>query len=130
METVEAPHRTLSLTGRIPAPIKRLLWGIEPGTETYLLMRWLFLRALGIIYLFAFISVAAQILGLNGSSGILPATDLLKSAQQVYPGAERWLNVPTLAWLNSSDGFLQAMSWAGIIFSILLILDFAPVLML
>src|SRR6185369_17644968 len=91
----------------ITTPLKRLLWGIEPGTETYVLMRWLFLRALSLIYLFAFISVAAQILGLNGSRGILPATDFLKSAQQVYPFADanRWINVPTLAWLNSGDAF-------------------------
>jgi len=116
----------LSVIRRAAVPLKRLLWGIEPGEDTFFLVRWLFLRALGIIYLIAFASTAAQVLGLIGSHGILPAADYLKTARLVYPGADYWFNVPTLAWLNSSDAFLQGMCLAGVGLSILLILDFAP----
>src|SRR5438105_15903016 len=38
----------------------------------YILTRWLFLRLLGFVYLFAFASLRPQVLGLIASDGILP----------------------------------------------------------
>lgn len=86
--------------------------------ETMLLTRWLFLRLLGVIYLIAFVSVGIQMMGLVGSHGILPAQDYLASFQQT-PDIHRLL--PTLAWIDSGDGFLQAMWMAGVAFSVLAI---------
>ena len=92
---------------------------IEP--ESYLLSRWLFLRLLGLIHLSAFASYATQIVGLNGSGGILPATEML---QQVYGqfGAEAYWLCPTIFWFNCSDAFLQAVTWVGTVLSFFVIL--------
>jgi len=87
-----------------------------------ILTRWLFLRLLGIVYFIAFASLATQVLGLVGSSGILPVVDFheLLSSQL---GVERYWLFPTLTWMNSSDIFLMILSLGGAILSLLLILD-------
>ena len=53
-------YETLPLSGR----------AVSPG---YLWARWLFLRALGLIFLSAFYSLLFQIHGLIGARGVLPA---------------------------------------------------------
>jgi hypothetical protein len=45
--------------------------------QSYLWARWIFLRALGLIFLSAFYSFAFQIHGLVGEHGILPAREYL-----------------------------------------------------
>ena len=45
-------------------------------------------------------------------------------------GPERYWFFPTLAWLSSSDTALQLMSAGGVIGSLLLIFDIAPILVL
>jgi hypothetical protein len=95
--------------------------------ETYALSRWLFLRALGIIYLIAFLSLAAQVDGLIGAHGVTPAADYLDSLAAVYPAPDRYLAAPTLAWLNTSDAFLHFLSLGGAALALLLILDLLTV---
>jgi hypothetical protein len=70
---------------------------------SYALARWLFLRLLGGVYLVAFLSLSAQILGLVGERGILPAADALQDASSLY-GPYRYSRFPTLVWLDSGDG--------------------------
>ncbi|MEO8392676.1 MAG: lipase maturation factor family protein [Chloroflexota bacterium] len=96
------------------------------------LTRWLFLRALGLVYLCAFGSLAVQITGLIGSQGILPAGNFLRSIANVYSAPDRYTLLPTLAWINSGDGFLQFLCVGGALLALLLILDIAtmPVLAL
>jgi hypothetical protein len=78
---------------------------------------------LGIVHLMAFGSFATQILGLNGSHGILPTSEFLNAiGDQLGGGAERYFLLPTLAWLNSSDAFIQGMANCGVILSIMVIL--------
>ena len=100
--------------------------------RSYMLTRWLFLRALGLVYLFAFGSLAVQITGLIGSHGILPAGDFLSRVAAVYPTPDRYLLLPTFAWINSSDAFLQFLCVGGAVLALLLIFDIAtlPVLAL
>src|SRR5437868_1792857 len=98
-----------------------------PESNTHaanLLVRWLFLRSLGVIHLMAFGSFAFQILGLNGSHGILPTQDTLQQLSSLSIW-QRFLACPTLAWFNCSDPFLQGMTIAGTLFSILVILGVA-----
>ncbi len=104
-----------------------LLWGRDIGPHRHTLTRWLFLRALGLIYLLAFLSMAAQIKGLIGSSGILRVSSFLKAVSGAYPAPGRYLLLPTLAWINSGDAFLQALCYGGAALSVLLILDVATV---
>lgn len=91
--------------------------------------RWAFLRALGVIYLLAFGSLQAQLLGLIGSDGIVPAQELLKSIAAKV-GDERFHLLPTLCWIDASDAFLQFLCVGGMVLSGLLILDVAPAVVL
>jgi hypothetical protein len=90
------------------------------GSSTYLFASWLFTRALGLIYFAAFASLAAQIRGLLGRQGILPARELLQ--QTAYSGPRRFLRRPTLCWINADDRFLLFLAWSGALLGILLAL--------
>ena len=109
----------------------RLLWGKHVEWPDYFLTRWVFLRALGLIYLLAFVSLWTQIGGLIGHDGIVPADQFISSAGQQCDlqgiGLDRFHIVPTLCWLNSSDAFLQFQCAAGVVLSGLLILGIVPV---
>lgn len=85
---------------------------------------WLFLRALAVIYAFAFLSLAVQIKGLAGRGGIHPAREFLKQVREQY-GKRGFFEAPTLCWLNSSDAFLQFLCWGGAAFGILIALGVA-----
>lgn len=84
-------------------------------------VRWLFVRAMGVIYLLAFISIWTQILPLFGHDGILPAHDFLKAISDKV-GWSRFYLLPTIFWINSSDLFLTFVCAGGVLGSILLIL--------
>ncbi|MGC1618796.1 MAG: lipase maturation factor family protein [Candidatus Acidiferrum sp.] len=87
--------------------------------------RWIFLRALGIIYFSAFFSLVFQIRGLIGPEGILPASEYLKNiAAQV--GFERYWYAPSLLWFSSGSHMLMALCWAGMAASVLLVLNLWP----
>ncbi len=55
-----------------PAHILRTLFDPDHGARDRLLPRWLFLRALGVIYFSAFFSLIFQIRGLIGSNATTP----------------------------------------------------------
>lgn len=61
--------------------VTKFLWGIPIEPETYRTSTWIFLRALGAVYLIAFCSFGVQAAGLIGSHGILPISDYLHAAQ-------------------------------------------------
>jgi len=92
--------------------------------------RWVFLRALGAIYFSAFFSLAFQIQALIGPEGILPARHYLEALAQSLGHWERLWYAPTLLWLSSGPGMLHALCWAGMIASLLLVLNFWPRAML
>lgn len=94
------------------------------GARGHLIARWLFLRALGIVYFSAFFALLFQVKGLIGTHGILPADDLLEQARRA--GAFRFWYVPSLLWLSSSDHMLMALMWAGLVASVLLIANVWP----
>jgi hypothetical protein len=108
--------------------IFRYLFEPAYGGFHHLIARWLFLRALGVIYFSAFFALLFQVRGLIGSQGILPAADYLQAAREL--GALRFWYVPTLLWLNSSDHMLVALCWVGLIASLLLIANLWPRAML
>ena len=111
---------------------ERLLsWLFSPrdGLAGRLAPRWLFLRALGLIYFSAFYSLAFQIRGLIGPSGILPAGEYLAAVARAY-GAHRLWFAPTLLWFSSSSTALMVLCWAGLIASLLLVVNLWPRAML
>jgi hypothetical protein len=89
------------------------------------LTAWLFLRALGFVYFCAFASLWPQIPGLLGQSGILPAGAFLGLVRGEFGANGYWL-VPTLAWWSDSDSFLLGLCAAGMVLSVLLVLDVLP----
>jgi len=97
--------------------------------STFAVSRWLFLRALGLIFIIAFISLWVQVKGLIGSQGILPAQDLLRSAQMQL-GPERYRLLPTLFWVNASDTALNIACALGTAAALALVADIAPTAML
>jgi lipase maturation factor 1 len=112
---------------RLEALVKWLL-GPRPITRkqsSYLWARWIFLRALGLIYFSAFYSLLFQIKGLIGPTGILPATDYLRAVSGALHVHRFWF-APTLLWLGASDRALVLLCWAGIIASLLLVLNAWP----
>jgi predicted DCC family thiol-disulfide oxidoreductase YuxK len=108
----------------------RWFWGRHVEQPDYILTRWIFLRALGAIYLVAFISLWTQIGGLIGHDGILPTGQFMSAVTQQCDaqgiGLERFHLLPTLCWFDSSDSFLNFQCAAGTLFAILLIAGIAP----
>src|SRR3954471_6376953 len=91
-------------------------WHGDLRPPTYHIATAVFLRALGVVYLIAFVSLWTQVDGLIGEKGILPATDFLSWAEKslAQSGHESALwNVPTLAWINPRSGFLHALCAVG-----------------
>jgi hypothetical protein len=96
----------------------------EAAAANHSVGTWLFLRALGLIYALAFLSLAVQVKGLAGRGGILPAREFLQQVRG-QSGKRSFFEVPTLCWLNSSDAFLQALCWSGAALGILIALGIA-----
>src|SRR3989442_9314028 len=103
----------------------RWLVGAADGKSSYELTRWVFLRALGVVYLIAFLSLWPQLRGLIGPQGILPAQDLLAAARRQL-GGERFHLVPTLFWIDGGPTALHLACALGVLCSVLLILNVAP----
>lgn len=104
------------------------LTGISGGSS-YLITRWIFLRAVGLIYLIAFLSLWVQIHGLIGSNGILPVREYLGGLRQQL-GVERYYLVPSVFWLNASDLALHVVCALGVMLATCVIVGFAPALSL
>src|SRR6266567_4164202 len=108
-----------------PVSAVRWLFASEPGATNGLLPRWIFLRALGLIYYSAFFSLVFQIKGLIGPQGILPAGEYLHAVTGQFGRVGYWY-APTLLWLSSGRHMLTAICWVGMIASLLLVLDLWP----
>jgi predicted DCC family thiol-disulfide oxidoreductase YuxK len=120
---IVARHRTFS------SAMTRLLWGEDVRRPNYFWARRWFLRALGLIYLIAFVSLWVQIDGLVGANGILPIGDYLNAAREQLGGRAMSI-LPTLCWFNSSNAFLHFLCGGGVLLSILLIIGVAPAISL
>ena len=104
------------------------LLGPEPITEKrpgHLWPRWIFLRALGLIYFSAFYSLLFQIKGLIGPNGILPAADYLQAVNAALQLRGYW-SAPTLLWFGASNGALMTLCWVGLVASLLVTLNLWP----
>ena len=90
----------------------------EADRPSYWLTRFLILRLLGLVYLFAFVSLARQVLPLIGSNGLTPIAQFLAAAES-YHGS-RWdgfKHYPSLFWFDASDSLLLRLAWLGVALS-------------
>src|SRR5881392_2603501 len=125
----EGLYRIIAFNRRFASAITRLLWGDDVRPPAYFVARRWFLRALGLIFLIAFVSLWVQIDGLIGSNGIIPVGEFLPAARAQL--GDRALSIlPTLCWFNSSDAFLHFLCGGGVVLSLLLIFGIAPALSL
>jgi hypothetical protein len=112
-------------------PRLRRLLGPHLVPRQYRLTRWLYLRALGVAALCAFVSMAVQADGLVGAGGIMTAADFMERVheiadQRAWSDLERVLKVPTLLWLSAGDGMIWTLIAAGVVLAVLLIVDVLP----
>jgi lipase maturation factor 1 len=112
---------------RIKAAANWLL-GTRPSScerPGHLWPRWIFLRALALIYLSAFYSLLFQVKGLIGPDGILPATDYLQAVNASMHGRQFWF-APSLLWFGASNHALMVVCWAGLGASLLALSNIWP----
>jgi hypothetical protein len=124
-EAAGGPGIVAEMTDWKPASVIR--WLLDPacGDSGRLIPRWIFLRALGLIYFSAFFSLIFQIRGLIGPAGILPAGDYLRAVAESTGRARLWY-APTFFWVSSTSHMLMAVCWIGIVASILVVLNMWP----
>jgi len=92
----------------------------------YWLTRFVFLRFLGFVYLFAFLSLANQVLPLIGSHGLTPAHKYLTNIRAAgLPESEIWTKLPTLFLWRISDTLLVDLAWFGVAMSVVVLIGFA-----
>lgn len=85
------------------------------------------MAALGGVYLIAFTSLRAQVVGLYGERGIRPVRTYLAAVRAHIPASrERWRRVPTIFWLDASDASLVRACRGGQVGSVLMMLSIAP----
>jgi lipase maturation factor 1 len=108
-----------------PGSIICWLFDSESGLRDRLIPRWIFLRALGLIYFSAFYSLVFQIRGLIGAEGILPSNEFLAAVAHQF-GVGRFWFAPTLLWISTGPAMLRAICWVGMIASLLLVINLWP----
>jgi len=102
-----------------------------PLASSHWLTRFAILRLLGVVYAFAFLAAATQILPLIGSHGLTPLNlflDRVRVAAGSSVGA--FVSLPSLFWLAHSDSALQITAWVGFALSCIVIAGYANAILL
>ena len=128
-EISETAYKFIARHRSLGSSVTRILWGKDVRPPTYFWARRWFLRALGVIYLIAFVSLWVQVDGLIGSDGVSPVNQFLP-AVHAQLGKDAYALLPTLCWFNSSNAFLHFLCGGGVVLSVLLIFGIAPALSL
>lgn len=111
------------------ASILKRIFGPETSVGpqfTHLVPRWIFLRAMGLIFFSAFYSLLFQIRGLIGPEGISPAHQYLQAISRSLSGPTRFWFAPTLFWLSSSQLALIGITAVGFFCSVLIVVNIWP----
>ncbi|HEY1894614.1 MAG TPA: lipase maturation factor family protein [Terracidiphilus sp.] len=103
----------------------RWLFDSRQGPAGRLIPRWIFLRALGLIYFSAFYSLLFQIKGLMGPQGVLPAEQYLGAVARAL-GSTRFWYAPSLFWISAGSGMLMATMIVGLAASVAAFLNLWP----
>jgi hypothetical protein len=95
----------------VPSPPRA---ATAPGSS-YVFTRFVLLRLLGLVYAIAFLILIYQQVPLLGHDGILPADRFLAEVRESFDStAEAAQQLPTLFWLDASDGTRQIAAWVGL----------------
>src|SRR5581483_11721381 len=82
-----------------------------PFMSGYWLSRFVFERALVLVYLIAFVCAANQFVPLLGERGLLPVSRFVR----IVP----FRSAPSLFYLSHTDSTFRAAAWTGIVLSCL-----------
>ncbi|MGI8819662.1 MAG: lipase maturation factor family protein [Chthoniobacterales bacterium] len=125
----ELAYSTVARNRSLASTATRLLWGDDVRRPTYFITRDLFLRALGLVFLVAFVSLWVQVDGLIGSGGISPIGNYLAAAK-AQAGAGAVFLLPTLCWLDASNYALHVLCGVGVALSLFLMAGLLPAISL
>jgi predicted DCC family thiol-disulfide oxidoreductase YuxK len=117
--TFIAAHRSASHR------ISLCLWGKDLVPPRYDNVSFLFLRLFGLIYFSAFASFGVQALGLIGSHGILPLTEMIDALGH-SAGSVRFYVMPMVFWWSAGDVAIQVVCWSGAGLALLLTFNLLP----
>lgn len=98
---------------------------VPAGRDRFSFATWLFLRALALVYLVAFVSAWTQLAGLIGPNGLMPAQRFFDAIHQQY-GPAAYLELPSLCWAFGGGKFLSVLCGAGVVVSLLLFAGVMP----
>ncbi len=116
-------QQTAPVAGQPFGPLLHL-FDRDGGPADRTLPRWIFLRGLGLVYFSAFFALLFQILGLVGSGGIQPVQQLMGALKPM--GMKGFWLAPSLLWFGASDHALMMLVWAGLIASLMVVLNLMP----
>jgi lipase maturation factor 1 len=86
------------------------------GKSSFVAARWIFLRVHGAILVIAFVSLWAQIHGLVGERGFLPAQKYVDAIRQAIPATQYYFDYPMVFyWIGASDTALSIVCALGAI---------------
>jgi hypothetical protein len=99
-----------------------------PDPASFELANWLFLRLLGLTYVFAYVSLALQEQQLLSSDGLTPVSTFLDRIRQRFDSTmEAVWNLPTVFWFCDDDWLLTVLAWTGVGLSVLVTIGLANV---
>jgi len=99
-------------------------------TETsYALSAWVLSKGIAFCFILAFLSLLPQVMGLYGKNGILSIQQFMTVLQD-QTGPQRYYELPTIFWFNSSDSFLYGIGALGLLTSTMALMGFCPPLMM
>jgi len=78
------------------------------------------------VYFSAFFSLVFQIRGLIGPAGVLPSGSYLEQVGKSLGHWEHLWYAPTLFWFSSAPAMLMAICWAGMLASLLVVVNVWP----
>jgi len=94
---------------------------------TYLVPRWLVLRAVGLVFVLVFAGIIEDAPALIGPRGILPLGGFLTEWRQTHGNllAAIW-HAPSVFWLGHGAGIIALAGWGGLIAALALVLNLWP----
>src|SRR5262245_18281308 len=97
--------------------------GAANDEHRYVFTRFLLLRLLGLVYATAFLILVEPQDALIGDGGILTAARYLSRVESVVGSrADALVVLPTLFWVDASDGARHVSAWTGLALSLAVLL--------
>jgi len=125
-------YRVVARNRVVFSRVTRWLWGTSVLRPTWWISREVFLVGLAAVHLAAFLSLWAQIEGLMGSRGILPASEFMaqvgERVEERGIGWDRYRLLPTLGWWGAGDRALHGGCFLGVIFAVVAATGYARAL--